>query len=63
MKQWTLVALNQELVKDLAACNSQLERDCCKALCIKEMRELSQSIKATRKPTPGEVAVIEQYGL
>lgn len=63
MKQWTLTALNHELSNDLQACNNQLERDCCKALALKEMRELWASIRATRKPTPGEVAVAELHSL
>lgn len=62
-KEWTLVALNAALTSDLTQCHTALEQQCCKAIALREMRELWREVLRTRKPTPGEVSVAEHHGI
>jgi len=65
MKQaWNIVDLNRAMQADLMKCHTLNERINCKAICLKEMRELMSAKKAQgKKLNPGEVAVLEYYGI
>ena len=59
---WSIKQLQQSLLNDLAQCHTQLERDCCKAIGGKNIRETAYEWAKQRKLTPLEVAIAEQYG-
>ena len=59
---WTIKQLQEKLLNDLTLCHTQLERDCCKAIGGKHIREMAQAWAQCRKLSPGEVAIAEQYG-
>ena len=59
---WTIKHLYEALERDLAQCTTQLERDCCKALGGKEIREKAQQWAKERKLTPMEVAIAQRFG-
>lgn len=59
---WSIKQLQEKLLNDLAVCQTQLERDCCKAIGGKEIREKAYEWVKQRKLTPLEVAIAEQYG-
>ena len=62
MQAWSIKQLQEALLKSLAMCHTQLERDCCKAIGGKEIREKAYEWAKQRKLTPLEVAIAEQYG-
>ena len=62
MQAWTIKQLQEQLLKDLTMCSTQLERDCCKAIGGKEIREKAYEWAKQRKLTPLEIAIAEQYG-
>jgi hypothetical protein len=57
VKPWTIVQLKHAMDKDLERCNNSFEYNNCRAICVKEMRELAENL--TRKLTPCEVAILE----
>lgn len=59
---WSIKQMQQSLLESLAQCQTQLERDCCKAIGGKEIREAAYTWEKQRKLTPLEVAIAEQYG-
>ena len=59
---WSIKQLQQSLLNDLAQCHTQLERDCCKAIGGKHIRETAYEWTKQRKLTPMEIAIAEQYG-
>ena len=62
MKNWNLKQLKISLLQDLNKCNTQLERDCCKAIGGKEIINKAKDITKTRKLTPGEASIASQFG-
>ncbi len=62
MKAWNIKQLKEAMNKSLAQCNTQLERDCCKAICGIEIREAAKEFSKTRKLTPGELAIAQEFG-
>jgi len=60
MKSWSIQQLNIERLKDLESCHNQLERDCCNAICNKEMMQISIE-KVTL--SPGDIAILDKLGL
>jgi hypothetical protein len=62
MKPWTIKQLHQEITADMNLCHSDSERATCRAICGKEIRETAEKMAATRKLTPGEIAIAEQFG-
>ena len=62
MKNWNLKQLNIALLQDLNECNTQFERDCCKAIGGKEIISKAKEFAKTRKLTPGEVSIAAQFG-
>lgn len=63
VKPWTLTQLACELHKDLKQCTTKTERLNCISLATIEIRELATEILQSRKFTPSECAVIEQFGI
>jgi hypothetical protein len=61
-KPWNLKQLADALARDLQTCQSSFERGMARAIAGKEIRERAYEIAATRKLTPGEIAIAEQYG-
>ena len=59
MKAWNIKQLKQTMIEDLRMCQTDLERQLCRIICSKEIRELATEIQRIRKLTPGEVAIIE----
>lgn len=59
---WNISHLQQALDRDLLQCNNQLERDCCKAIAGREIREKAKEWSKTRKLTPGEISIAMNYG-
>jgi hypothetical protein len=62
MKAWNLKQLYDAHMLDLAMCNTKLESSMCRAIGGKEIRETAERIAATRKLTPGEIAIAEEFG-
>lgn len=62
MKAWNIKQLNEAMQKDLERCNTDFERSMVKAICGKEIREKAIELSRTRKLTPVEIAIAEQYG-
>ena len=62
MQAWNIKQLAEALNNDYAACNSDFERSMVKAIGGKEIREAAIRFAATRKLTPAELAIAEQYG-
>jgi hypothetical protein len=59
MKEWTITQLKQAMVDDLSLCHTDLERQMCRVICSKEIRERAEEIKRIRKLTPGEITILE----
>jgi len=63
-KEWNLQQLAAAATQDLKLCNNDHERFMANTINRKEMRDLWQSMKAQgRKPTPGDIAIAEHWGL
>lgn len=62
MKPWTVVQLKAAMLSDLALCQTDFERANVRAICGREIRQAACRIAATRKLTPGEMAIAEEYG-
>jgi hypothetical protein len=62
-KEWNLQALAMKADDDRKLCRTDHERFMCDTINRKEMRELWCHIKATRKPSPIDLAIVEQWGL
>lgn len=62
MKAWNIKQLNEAMQKDLESCGTDFERSMVKAICGKEIREKAIELSRTRKLTPFEIAIAEQYG-
>ena len=58
-KQWNLQPLAIEMRKDLAKCTTESERQLCKAICEREIRDTARAIQTTRKLGPAEMAILE----
>ena len=56
--EWTLTGLYRAMLDDLKACNSDFERNMCRAICGKEIKGKAIEIRAMRKLTPGEESVL-----
>lgn len=52
MEAWNVKQLKEALASALMACNTQLERDCCKSIGGREIREKAIEWSETRKLTP-----------
>ena len=57
LEAWTVKQLKEAMDKDLQKCNTELERDLCRIICTKEMREFAKGL--TRKLTPGEQSILD----
>lgn len=62
MEAWNIGQLKMALINSLTQCHTQLERDMCKAIAGKEIREKAILWSKTRKLTPGEIAIASEYG-
>lgn len=61
---WTLTQLAYEYSKDLRQCTSEFERQNCRAMTFTDMRNtLGRIAMEGRKLTPGEIAIVEEWGL
>lgn len=56
---WNIKQLYQSMMEDLNACQTDFERQMCKTICKKEIREKAKEFKKTRKLTPVEIAILE----
>lgn len=54
--------LYEALQKNLAMCHTQLERDCCKAIGGKELRERAKAIRSYRTLTSYEKRLAAEFG-
>jgi hypothetical protein len=61
-RAWNIKQLKERMDGDLAMCHSQFERNMVKAISGKEIRELAEQISATRRLTPGETAIAQEFG-
>jgi hypothetical protein len=59
---WNIKQLRAKMDDDLAMCHSQFERTMVKAISGKEIRELAEKIATTRRLTPGEAAIAQEFG-
>ena len=59
---WNIKQLHNAMLEDLALCHTAFERGMMRAIAGKELRERAAEIAATRKLTPGEIAIAESYG-
>ena len=59
---WNIKQLHNAMQSDLALCHTAFERGMMLAIAGKELRERAAEIAATRKLTPGEIAIAESYG-
>lgn len=57
MNDWTVKQLKLKMDEDLNNCHTDLERQMCRTICTKEMREFAESL--TRKLTPGEQSILD----
>jgi hypothetical protein len=62
MQAWNLKQMQSAIQADLALCHSAFERGMVRAIAGKELREQAAEIAASRKLTPGEIAIAENYG-
>ena len=62
MNLWNLKQLQSAIQADLALCHSAFERGMVRAIAGKELRERAAEIAASRKLTPGEIAIAKSYG-
>ena len=62
MTAWNLKQLKDEMNSNLAMCRTSHERLMCRALCGKEIRQRAHELAATRKLTPGETAIAQEFG-
>ena len=62
MNLWNLKQMQSAIQADLALCHSAFERGMVRAIAGKELREQAAEIAASRKLTPGEIAIAESYG-
>ena len=62
MKAWNIKQLYEALQKDLLACNTDFEKSMCKAIGGKQIRESAIEFAKTRKLTPIEVAIAQEFG-
>lgn len=62
-KVWTITELERLFAGDLSACTSVFERTNARAVHRMTMREAKARLTARRKLTPGETAILEEYGL
>lgn len=60
LKPWTIKQLYDSMLEALRLCQTDLERQMCKTICKKEIREKAKEFKKTRKLTPLEVAILEK---
>lgn len=59
---WTIKQLKEALERDLSMCQTSHERIMVKAISGKHIRESAIEWAKTRKLTPMEVAVAQEYG-
>ena len=62
MKAWNIKQLQQKLSEDMAQCNNAFERSMVLAIAGRDIREKAEEFSSSRKLTPGEIAIAEQYG-
>lgn len=59
---WNIKQLHNAMQSDLALCHTAFERGMVRTIAGKELRERAAEIAASRKLTPGEIAIAESYG-
>ena len=62
MNTWNIKQLKEALLRDLASCQTDLERSMVKAIGGKEIRETAILWAKSRKLTPAEVAIASEFG-
>jgi hypothetical protein len=62
MQAWTIKQLYEAMNNDLTKCQTTHERIMVKAICGKEIREKAIEWSKTRKLTPIEVSIAQQFG-
>jgi hypothetical protein len=62
MQAWTIKQLYEAMNSDLAKCQTSHEAIMVKAICGKEIREKAIEWSNTRKLTPIEVSIAQQFG-
>ena len=59
---WNLKQLADAARADMAACHTPLERQLCRVMNDREIRETAARFATTRKLTPGEMAIAQAAG-
>jgi propanediol dehydratase small subunit len=62
MQVWNIKQLYEAMQCDLLLCNNDFERSTVKAVCGKHIRETAINFAKTRKLTPIELAIAEEFG-
>ena len=62
MQTWTIKQLKEQLIKDLAMCQTNHEQIMVKAISGKEIREKAIEWAKTRALTPAEIAIASEFG-
>jgi hypothetical protein len=62
LKTWSIRQLRDAMNQDLFMCHTEHERLMVRAICGKEIREHAEQFSKTRKLTPGEIAIAQEFG-
>ena len=60
--EWNLDQLAAAAIADMAACHTPLERQLCRVINDRQIREAAARLTAIRKLTPGEAAIARVAG-
>lgn len=63
LKPWNILHLERAFQEDLLACHTGTERDCAQSFHVIGLRKAAAEWSAKRKLTPGEIAVLNKYGI
>lgn len=63
LQAWTLKQLHVQKGEDLKLCNTDFERSNVEAFARMDIKKNALEFLKTRKLTPGEVAILEMYGI
>lgn len=62
MEAWNIKQLYEAMQANLTQCNNEFERGMCRAIAGIEIRDKAIEWSATRKLTPIEVGIAQQFG-
>mgnify|MGYP000076410753 CR=1 FL=1 len=63
MKSWNVKQLHNEYKQALAQCQTPSERGMCESIMKRDMINQAKEFLETRKLTPGEISVLNHYGI